>query len=450
MAEADEQHSESGRVAAHPWRLAEQEPTNLIALWPDDQPPTKTEIVTALSEYFGRKITMLEELAEDDPEVAWCFAAKLPTLAAPVVFWSEPAQPLPSEEAAQPGAQQCKWLVGIETLLTAEDPLTDYSNLMRALAGALTDVLAVLDVNTALWHPRRELDEVFASDEVEPPADVLWVVQAVQAARDSGDEGRLVWLHTHGLWRCNAPELEMLEVPLDYAEPAAELINDIAALLLEQSPPRPGEPFEIGPDLQVMLHPAHIVAPLLTRDTPGSMNDRSEENGANPHGGIRAVICAVSPPENPGKIWAWPREVTRRWMADEAAIYMTTRATERQAALARAVWGQFATAFASIARHPCEAGDESGVVFGVKAGFAENDSNEHLWFEVCRFEADRVEGRLVNQPLAVKRLSKGDRAWITRGQISDWRVVTQDGCYGPNDLASLWRAIDALKRDPER
>jgi hypothetical protein len=48
--------------------------------------------------------------------------------------------------------------------------------------------------------------------------------------------------------------------------------------------------------------------------------------------------------------------------------------------------------------------------------------------------------------LAVSRLRKGDRVWIDHEQVSDWRVMTQNACFGPNDLASLWRAIDELKQ----
>ncbi|MDY7109178.1 MAG: DUF4026 domain-containing protein [Planctomycetota bacterium] len=431
-----------------PWRLPEQEPTNLLALWSDHQPPTKTEVITALSSYLGRKVCVLEELAQDDADIAWCVATKLPILAAPVVFWSERAQPVSEEELTVLNAGSCRWIVGAETLLAEDDPLTDYLNLMTLIAGAFADVPAVLDVNTTRWHTRRELDEVFASDDVEPPAEVLWIVQSVQRAAGGAAEDDMVWLHTHGLWRCGVPELEMLGVPLAYADPAAELMNDIAALLLERRPPEPGAPMEIGTNLRVALQPWQTIVPRLEDDMPGGMSERTE-NGDNAHLGARAVICAVPERAHVGDSCLWPRRVTEMLMRDEAGVYMTRRATERQAKLARATWGQLATAFATVNHLPRGEDGSPPIVFGIKAGFQEDDdetSREHLWFEIRSFDADRAEGELVNQPLAVRRLSKGDRVWIEREHISDWMVMTAEWSFGPNDLASLWRGIDELKQ----
>jgi uncharacterized protein YegJ (DUF2314 family) len=178
------------------------------------------------------------------------------------------------------------------------------------------------------------------------------------------------------------------------------------------------------------------------------MSERTE-NGDNAHIGARAVICAVPGAECAGGTWVWPREVTEMLMRDEAGVYMTRRATERQAKLARTTWGQLATAFASVNHLPPRADGSPHIVFGIKAGFTEDDdgtSREHLWFEIRCFDADRVDGELVNHPLAVRRLNKGDRVWIDREHVSDWMVMMADGSFGPNDLASLWRAIDELKR----
>jgi hypothetical protein len=448
MVDVGGQSLPGGGGGAGPWQLPELEPTNLIALWPDDRPPTITEIIRALRAHLGDDVRRLEELPPDDPSVAWCVAVKLPVLEAPIVFWTEPAQPIPLDELAELSGRAFSWVLGVETLLDARDPLTDFINLLSSIGGALPDVPAVLDVNTARWHTRRELDEVFASEEIEPPADVLWIIQAVQAMSDSDAGEGAVWLHTHGLWRCGVPELEMLEVPADRAEAAAELIDDVASLLLAHPPPPPGDPMEIGTDLRVVFQPWHAVAPYVADGAPGGMAERADDED-NAHVGVRAVVCADEPVGRYRQLWVWPREVVERLSRDEAGVYMTLRATERQAKLARAGWGHLATAFASAAQAPPDPSGEPAALFGVKAGFADDDdetSREHLWFQALAFNADKVRGRLVNQPLAVQALRRGDELWIDREQVSDWRVMTSCGCYGPNDIAALWRAVDDLKR----
>ena len=107
-----------------------------------------------------------------------------------------------------------------------------------------------------------------------------------------------------------------------------------------------------------------------------------------------------------------------------------------------------ATAFASVAHLRGDRGS-AGIVFGVKAGFSEDGdetSREHLWIEVRRFEANRVMGELVNQPIAVTGLKKGEEIWVDREQVSDWRVMTPHGCFAPADITALWRSIDELKQ----
>jgi uncharacterized protein YegJ (DUF2314 family) len=427
------------------WRLPEQEPTNLLALWCDDQAPTVTEVSSALARYFGEAVRVLEEVAHDDPEILWSVAMRWPTIEAPVVLWAQPARPMADEELDAIGVESCRWIVGLETLLDPADPLTDFVNLMKPIAGALPDVPAVLDVNTTRWHARPALDELFSTDEVEPPAHVLWIVQLVQT---SDDESATVWLHTHGLARCGKPELEMLGTPADFAESAAEMIDDIAALVLERHAPPPGAPFEIGTELAVTLQPWQVVAPTLDDGVAGGMADR-QSNGDNAHAGPSAVICGLEPPGGSPLRWHAPCEMLQRYRRGEAAVFRTARATERQARLARLAWDQIATAFASVTRCASLNGpdDTKKPMFGVKAGFESDDGHanrEHLWFQVRCFNGQRVQGELMNDPISIERLKRGDVIWIERDDVSDWRVMTEHGCFGPCDVAAMWRSLDEM------
>lgn len=454
MREAPDPSPTSGTADARSssaWALPEIEPTNLLALWPDDQAPCADEIVRAFAARAGGDVEVLEELESDPLRLTWAIALRVPGREEPLVAWTEPAHPLDPEEREALGVRDCRWIVGVETRLDRADPLTSFVDLVRLLAGSLADAPAVLDVNTARWFKREELEETFGNDEVEPPVDVLWVIHGVAPAGDGDGEGDAaqggVWLHTHGLWRCGAPELEMLEVPVDRADCAAELIGDVAGLLLERTPPEPGEPFEIGTDLRVVLQPWQEVARFVDDGAPGGEADRRDED-EHAHVGVRAAICAERPAGRMRAIWVWPEEVVRRLAEDEAGVYMTRRATERQGRLARAGWCQLAMAFATWSRRRTELnGLADSVLFGVKAGFAmdhDPTSREHLWFEVLAFDGDRVHAALVNQPLQVKRIERGAEIWVDRADVSDWIVRTPCGCFGPTDVPGLWRTLDAL------
>lgn len=432
-----------------PWALPEPEPTNLIALWPQERPPTPRELLEALAAGLDREPKLLQEPNRDHrlhSEVEWSAAVEVPTLPHPVVFWAEPARALAPGELDDPRAEACRWVIGAETLLDFDDPLASYAHLVDLLAGAFPAVPAILDVNTTRWHRRAELDRIFGADgssePIEPPTDVLWMIHVVESRRPRDASEGVAWIHTHGLWRCGRPELEMLGVPADDVAAASHLVNGIAELLLEQALPPPGAPLEIGHGLHVTFRPWQEVVAGLDPDLPGSGSDRGEAPD-NAHGGVRAVVCAAGSDE----AGLWPRSIVKQLGEHHAIIYRTTRSTERQSRLARDTWPDLAHAFSSA-----PAGDRRrGWSFFLKAGFREDDGEtaprEHLWFELCRIEPERAEARLLNRPHTVGRLTRGDLIWLDREVISDWQVRTPSDGFGPDDVAALSRAVDQSPKE---
>ena len=238
---------------------------------------------------------------------------------------------------------------------------------------------------------------------------------------------------------------------MSQAGAAGDLLNDIAALILEYPPAEPGEPFEIGSGLEVRLERWEDATANLPEVIPGSLADRQRMD-MDAHVGARAVVCStIVDAERP---WRFPDDVIAQLERDEAVVYRTRRATERQARLARSSWDQLATAFAAAAdvrkRQASAKPDERLIAFLVKVGFQkwpeeDDGSREHLWFDVSQFEAERAEGELVNQPLDVPTLTRGDVVWFDRESISDWQVLTPYGSFGPSSIAAVWRAIDELR-----
>ena len=118
------------------WRLPEQEPTNLIALWPDPQAPTQLEIVAALGNHWDG-FELLDEIEPDDAKIPWAIIVKAPQLHQPAVIWCEPARELPPGELGDPKAESCPWSIGVESLLDPDDPLESFRSLACFLAGPL-------------------------------------------------------------------------------------------------------------------------------------------------------------------------------------------------------------------------------------------------------------------------------------------------------------------------
>jgi hypothetical protein len=378
----------------------------------------------------------------------------LPDRSRPVIFWSEPARELDAGELDDPVALACRWIVGAETLLDTDDPLGDFTALMKLLTAAFDELPAVLDVNSGRWHPRGALDEHFGAG-AEPPEDVLWMTHVIVSA--AGDETASAWLHTHGLWRCGLPELEMIEVPIRYVDRAAELLAGLAGRMLEEGIPAPGEPFAAGPGLEVTFQPWQVVTRRLG-DAPGGIEDRIGMPG-DAHVGVRAVVCSAEYQGDRAES-SWPREVLERIDRGEGSLFLSQHETHRLAERARGAWPRFVGAFATVsprllavAATPPADVDDTSVRFLVKAGLTKETSGdeaarEHLWFVVRRCEGSRFQGELLNQPVLVTSLKRGDVTWIERQRVSDWSVVTPLGSYGPADLAAMTGALEALATEP--
>ena len=431
------------------WDEIEQEPTNLLVFWPYDEAPTVVEVIASLGRAPGERVEDHEEFDDGCPDCTWCAAVRFAGRATPVMVWTQAAVGALPPEIASTISHQPRWVIGVESMLCVKDPLADFLRLIRMARSAAPETPAVLDVNTANWYPRGAMEKLARPDGIEPPVEVLWTIHAVVPDEASTDPAGPTWLHTHGLWRCGLPELEMIEVPATYQSAACALINDVAALMLEQAaPPQPAQGVEIGLNLRVALVPWREAASCVGRGVPGGMGDRRDDP-ENAHIGARAVVCDAVPAGAFRKVWVWPREALDRLREDEAAVYRTQRATERQARLAQAGWSQLAMAFAALTpkRECCQA---RTVVFSVKVGFeAECDpgNREHLWFDVRAFDGDAAIGELMNQPFRIKGLERGATLRLQRERVSDWIVFTPSGTFGPDDVEGLWHTVDALRRE---
>lgn len=428
------------------WVLNEPEPTTLIALYPGDQEPTLDGFAKAASVYLTEPLKIVNELEPGHSEMIFSVVVELPFLKQRAVIFAEPAQPLSPQELDDPVATNCKWVIGIETLLDECDAHMNFVELVRFIAKSVTDCPAIMDVNCERWLPREVIQKSFFtqidSTLIDPPEDVLWLVQAV-----GHKETETAWVHTHGLWRCGNPELEMLQVPIDQVTHACELINTIAERLLEERLPESGCDMQIGPQMNVTLHPWQKIAPLLAHNLPGSMTDRVDDPD-NTHIGVRAVICSTISSDKTQEVNTWPVDVIEKLSRSDTVLYPAIRVADRLAALARATWSPLVHEFNKLPKQllrtddqTMTSGGQQAVCFLIEASLTQSlepaDSKEFIWLVVKQFNEDFVQAQLLNDPLQNDLFRKGDITWLKREAISDWSVITPNASYGPSQLEEL-------------
>ncbi|MCI0675029.1 MAG: DUF4026 domain-containing protein [Phycisphaerales bacterium] len=429
------------------WVLPEPEPTTLIALWPGLAAPTKFEVVAAIGEGGDCALEQIEELPNRD-DVLWNAVFRTGLAESPVILWAEPAKPVPAGELDDAEVQGCKWIMGVELVLSRSKALREYLAVLRALASSL-DAPAILDPITQKWFVRQELADLIASPPAEPDVEILWTIQAV--ADHSGNENGERWLHTHGLWRCGVAELEMLEVPTSRMGPAGALLNEIAIKALDGDLPKVGELLVVGPQLEVSLHPWETLARQVSPPNSGGPSDRNGDD--DPHAGLRGVICGANPEGVFDKRWRWPQTAVEAFERGDAIVFRGDGASQARARLARQRWDDLATAFAAMSRHP-EFLKGDRVAFGIKAGFAADDGDpdhrEHIWLKPRRFDGDRAEVEVVSEPLTIATLQVGSIIEVKREALSDWLINTPAGRFGPNNIPAMWRAIREIQQGASR
>jgi uncharacterized protein YegJ (DUF2314 family) len=456
------------------WGPRDPEPTTVIALWPDGEAPMCTEVMAALAQ-SGLESRSDLEAGPASEETLWTAVLRPNDDSPPTVVWAEPAQPMSPGELGDAAAEKCTWIVGFQSVLDTTDPLPSLMNMLKCANTGVRDAPAVLDVNARRWLPRGQLDVMLSEEAPLPPSEMLWTIEVVsrgeeKASRhqdiearsiDAADDRGGVWLRTQGLARCGRPELEMLEVPEAKAPVAATLLNDIAELLLEIALPEPGEPLEIGVGLNIALQPWSAIGPFLRQEAAGTTADRAArgvmdaQESSMPDGEI-AVVCAVRPVGQYRKLWVWPSEVVRALSEDGAAVYRTTRATERAAALAQHTWPELAMTWSRVRKANEQDAASAGVaVILIKVGFEivsdEAPAREHLWFMVREIAGDQARGQLINEPMHATTMQEGDEVWVNREGVSDWRLILASAIVQPADMLlrspDFDRALAALEHN---
>jgi hypothetical protein len=262
---------------------------------------------------------------------------------------------------------------------------------------------------------------------VPPAPDTLFSIHAV------ADDGTTAWMHTHGLARCGTLELEALDVPVDFTGLTGQLINTIAAMILEHGIPAPGEVFEPGRNIDVAWMPWFEGIKKVKRSAYG----RRDGDRDDAHRGARGILLV------PRKGWFGTRwrglDTHRPVLEDNPVLFVSSLETLRHKLLAKERQGRFRALFERFS-------NAERWVFLIKLGYivdgAEDESaREHLWFRVHGIDDARVDATLVNEPHQIARMHEGDRAHHDLALMSSWVVLCEHGKFDPESIGILERKL---------
>ena len=371
----------------------------LLAPMPGPEAPEMDDVLQAISNYTGLELGV-RVAPEEGTEANWACHVEIDGLPFPIAIWCDQSEDV--QEATQDITDvECPWLLGIESILSPDDPLTNYINLVRLIAGSMPDIPVLHDSGSGHWLERSRIELDFMHEDLEPPEDILWRIEV----HDLG-EGTFN-IMTAGLARCGRAELAMHEVPEPLRTAAVECISDLASLSLELAFPDSSGTLEIGPDLVVRFDPREpdeeddpLIAVVIDDDTEAGL-----EHPAH-------VLDAIG--------------------GGDVAVYRTLRRTRQTTIRAQATWHIFLEACSAAIASKHEIDCLVQVPF--EQVDAEDECREHLWLQVTEVKDTSVEARLVHEPRMVSGIDVGWTTTVEAEEVSNWLLRTPDGLVGPEDV----------------
>lgn len=420
--------------AMSPWVVHVAEPTTVLIFAPGEVAPSKVGVLSRLPEVGARAPAHRNELA-DQPGVAWQCRIELPEVGGAAIIWCERAQQVAPGTFGDAAIENALWVIGMQTLLNRDDPAESYANLMRAAIRAVPATPGVLDLVTHMCHPRVFIDSQLAIADAPAPADWLWRINAMSRGASTADNAT-TWLRTVGLSRCGLPELEMFNVPAARADAAAKLIDLLAEQMFESELPEPAVNFEVGAGLRIALRSFNEIDQARAAHAPdvGAMRDATGVGADKP---AAVIVNALSDPDAPPSIRP-PVDVLQAIGSGAAAVYRTTRATARQAALARVDWPRLLEHWRQTVGRDEHSGAHTFLVQAAltPAGGEGCPPREHLWFEVESIDNGAVIARPVHESATDASLTTDDQCTIDPAGISDWMIITPHGRINPSPAAN--------------
>lgn len=308
---------------------------------------------------------------------------------------------------------------------------------LRAIMG--DDGVAVLDHMAQKVWTRDDLDEELCHD-----AD-LDVEGIISLHAISDDDERIFWVHTHGLAKVGAFDIDVFEPGTESLPNIQELFRVMAFAALEGS---------VGPSTAYfpLAHPGGGVR-LVEMDQFLKHTDRERaarlgEYVDDAHRRRRSVLCD---PEASfikrifGRGTLRPVSFLSRGLPENPIFSFSNAASDLMAERARRTYPMLQSLRGEFAEFdfPCLA----------KLGFdtdpGSETSREHMWFLVHELGDDSIDCTLTNKPYGVSRLREGDRGRHPVDILSDWVIFTPMGMINPRSTtaARMVRACPDVVRE---
>jgi len=306
-------------------------------------------------------------------------------------------------------------------------------HLQLKLVYAMVPEMVALCDESAERMLNKKWVELAVKSNVLPAPSSLYTVQAVY------DENE-VWLHTHGLCRCNLHEIEILDSNKKDYEAHYSLLSNYASRMIDGNYSNEDEE-EI--QLGIFYDRSPIVATskkwidalkYYPNVTLGGLEDRKESHNSK----TNIIFLYENEEDYNNNIVSLPSKFTEKFV-NNPMFFLSKEETARMSDLARERFSYVER----MLKKKQESNEDITIIIKLgletidEEGNLDSENREHIWFEALSMEGDNFKARLNQEPYNIPNLHEVDEGTYSIDYVSDWRIHTEKGAITPETVYLL-------------
>lgn len=307
-------------------------------------------------------------------------------------------------------------------------------HLQLKLVYAMVPEMVALCDESAERMLNKKWVELAVKSNVLPAPSSLYTVQAVY------DENE-VWLHTHGLCRCNLHEIEILDSNKKDYEAHYSLLSNYASRMIDGN-------YSNEDEEEIQLGIFYDRSPIVATSKKwidalkyypnvniGGLEDRKESHNSK----TNIIFLYENEEDYNNNIVSLPSKFTEKFV-NNPMFFLSKEETARMSDLAR-------ERFSYVERmlKKKQESNEDITIIIIKLGLETIDEEgnldstnlEHIWFEAISMEGDSFRAVLTQEPYHIPDLHEGDEGIYSINYVSDWKIYTEKGAITPETVYLL-------------
>ncbi len=324
-------------------------------------------------------------------------------------------------------------------------PLNSFLLQVKVMQAIAKDVLLVLDFSSNRVFSSEWL-QTTCQTKIPPSPRSLYLVNIISDIASDGK--KKYWLRTVGLYRCGAPELEIISVD-NNVEQMSQLLHATANRFIQESFEEEC-PIQIGYDgLDMVLcwqrweealkqYPNEALGGFKYREKPDSGYNKFRD----PSGILFAIEedLLISP------------QIYSKALDNDPLLYIDPEEKKRQCLMARERYASFFNAYEEYGTKTFEDFPDIAYLsptranykwkFIVRLDLEQHDNfkkQDEMWFEVMHIHHDEIRAKLITKTYWSKQYKKGDIVTASIIEtLSYWIIITPDNTkYTPESTYLL-------------